>query len=158
MHEYDLLFKGLTEAEQAEAFARKVKDISVFLDELGLRTTPKLQQPLKVAYHDACHLLHAQGVSRAPRNLLNSIENVTVLELNDGGLCCGSAGTYNLEQPEIAHKLGQRKVEHILNTGADAVASGNIGCLTQVHSHLAQKGQTVPLYHTIQVLDMAYNN
>ncbi len=158
MKEYGLLFKGTDQEAQAQKFARKVKDISVFLDELGIRSPKGLAQPLKVAYHDACHLLHAQGIKDAPRNLLSSIPNLTVLELGDGGLCCGSAGTYNIDQPEIAHQLGRRKVEHILNTGAEAVASGNIGCLTQIQTHLELNGRSLPLYHTIKLLDMAYQN
>ncbi len=156
MKEYGVLFKGTDQAGQAEAFAAKVRDISTFLAELGLRTPPELAQPLKVAYHDACHLLNAQGIKNAPRTLLTSIPNLTLLELGDGGLCCGSAGTYNIEQPEIAYELGQRKADHILNTGAEAIASGNIGCLTQIQSHLESKGQPLPLYHTIKLLDMAY--
>jgi glycolate oxidase iron-sulfur subunit len=156
MHEYGLLFKGRPEETQAESFAHQVKDITVFLAELGLRPPAPLPQPLKVAYHDACHLLHAQGVQQAPRQLLKSIPNLTLLELNDGGLCCGSAGTYNLEQPDIAHDLGQRKAAQILTTGAEAVVSGNIGCLTQIQSHLALKQSTLPLYHTIELMDQAY--
>ncbi len=157
MREYGLLFKGMAEEGQAETFAHRVKDVTVFLAELGLaKSPPALPQPLKVAYHDACHLLHAQGVQAPPRKLLKAIPNLTLLELNDGGLCCGSAGTYNIEQPEIAHELGRRKVERILATGAQAVVSGNIGCLTQIKSHLEQKGTSLPLYHTIQLLDIAY--
>jgi glycolate oxidase iron-sulfur subunit len=156
MHEYNLLFKGQPEETQAEKFAHKVKDISVFLAELGFRPPAPLPKPLKVAYHDACHLLHAQGVQQPPRQLLKSIPNLTLLELNDGGMCCGSAGTYNLEQPEIAHELGRRKAAQILNTGAEAVVSGNIGCLTQIQTHLALNRQALPLYHTIELLDWAY--
>ncbi len=100
--------------------------------------------------------MHAQGVRDAPRNLLAQVPNLTLLELADGGLCCGSAGTYNLEHPDIAAQLGQRKVEHILATGAEAVISGNIGCLTQIQMHLAEKGRTMPLWHTIKLLDLAY--
>ena len=157
MHEYDLLFKGEPEEATAKAYADKVKDITTFLDELGLRSPNGVSHPTKVVYQDACHLLHAQGVRNAPRNLLKAIPNLTVMELNDGGLCCGSAGTYNIEQPEIAHELGQRKVEGILETGAEAIVSGNIGCLTQLQNHLALKGQSLPIYHTIKLLDMAYS-
>jgi glycolate oxidase iron-sulfur subunit len=156
MREYNLIFKGSSEEALANKFVDKVRDISVFLDELGIRPPPALQQPLKVAYHDACHLLHAQGVAQAPRNLLSQIPNLTLLELHDGGLCCGSAGTYNIEQPEIAHELGRRKVDAIRKTGAEAVASGNIGCLTQIQTHLALSGLSLPLLHTISWLDMAY--
>lgn len=156
MHEYPLLFKGTPDEAQATQFAHKVKDISVFLDELGIRPPKPLANPLKVAYHDACHLLHAQGVSTPPRNLLQSIGNLTVLELDDGGLCCGSAGTYNIEQPTIAHELGQRKAQRILDSGAEMIATGNIGCLTQIETHLERLGQPLPIYHTIKLLDWAY--
>jgi glycolate oxidase iron-sulfur subunit len=153
MQEYGLLFKGLAEEKAAEAFARQVKDVTVFLDELGFKTPGNLPKPLKVAYHDACHLAHAQGVQATPRKLLRSIANLTLLEIVEGDICCGSAGTYNLEQPAIAHELGQRKARHILNTGAEAVVTGNIGCMTQIQSHLSKP---LPLYHTMEVLDRAY--
>lgn len=156
MKEYGLLFKGTADEADAERFAAKVKDISVFLDKLGFKPPTALSEPLKVAYQDACHLLHAQGIKNAPRNLLASVPNLTLLELADDGLCCGSAGTYNIEQPEIAHELGRRKVQHILNSGAQAVVSGNIGCLTQIQTHLAEKGVSLPLYHTVKLLDWAY--
>jgi glycolate oxidase iron-sulfur subunit len=156
MKEYGLLFKGLPEEEAAEAFAGRVQDITEFLDKLGLTATPTLPSPLRVVYQDACHLNHAQGIQRAPRNLLAQVDNLTVLELSDGGLCCGSAGTYNLEQPEIAAELGRRKAGGILATGAAAVVSGNIGCMTQIETHLDRQGAGLPVYHTVQVLDMGY--
>ena len=153
MKDYPLLFKGLPEEETAEAFARQVKDVSVFLDELGFKAPSALPKPLKVAYHDACHLAHAQGVQMPPRKLLKSIPNLTLLEIAEGDMCCGSAGTYNLDQPDIARELGQRKARNILNTGAEAVATGNIGCMTQIQSHLSRP---LPVYHTMEILDRAY--
>lgn len=153
MKGYPLLFKGQPEEETAQTFAGKVRDISVFLNELGLTPPPALPQPLKVAYHDACHLAHAQGVQAAPRKLLRTIPNLTLLEVPEGELCCGSAGTYNLEQPEIARQLGQRKTRNILSTHPDAVATGNIGCMTQIQTHLTQ---SLPVYHTMELLDRAY--
>jgi glycolate oxidase iron-sulfur subunit len=156
MQEYGLLFKGQPEENQAEKFAHKVKDVTVFLAELGFRPPQPLAQPVKVVYQDACHLLHAQGIQSAPRQLLRSIPNLTVLDLNDGGMCCGSAGTYNIEQPEIAHELGQRKVARILEIGAEAVISGNIGCLTQIQTHLAQQQRRLSLHHTLEFIDWAY--
>lgn len=153
MQEYGLLFKGQAEERTAEAFARQVKDVSVFLDGLGFKAPASLPKPLKVAYHDACHLAHAQGVQAAPRKLLKSIANLTLLEIPEGEICCGSAGTYNLEQPAIAAELGRRKAHNILNTGAEAVVTGNIGCMTQIQSHLARP---LPIYHTMELLDRAY--
>jgi len=157
MKEYGLLFMGQPEEEQAHQFASRVMDISTFLDELGLVEPPELAQPLKVAYHDACHLVNAQGIAEAPRRLLGALGNVTVLEVLDGLKCCGSAGTYNLEQPELAGEIGQRKAQGIIDTGADVVASGNIGCLTQIETHLHRKGKPIPVMHTIELLDRAYS-
>lgn len=154
MKEYGLLFKGLAEEKEAAAFARRVKDISVFLDELGIKAPAPLPKLLKAAYHDACHLAHAQGIQAAPRRLLKNIPNLTLLEIPESDMCCGSAGTYNLEQPALARELGRRKTRNILNTGAEAVIAGNIGCLTQIQSHLSKP---LPVYHTIELLDRAYH-
>ena len=140
----------------AQEFAAKVQDISVFLAELGLITPPPLPAPLTVAYHDACHLAHAQGVTAPPRQLLTAIPNVTLVEIAEGELCCGSAGTYNLEQPNLAGEIGERKARNILATGAQAVVTGNIGCMTQIEQHLAALGEPLPVYHTVQILDQAY--
>lgn len=156
IHEYALLFRGQPEQELAGKLAGRTQDISVFLDELGIEAPPPLSRPLKLAYHDACHLAHAQGVREAPRRLLGSIPNLTLLEIAEGDLCCGSAGTYNLEQPDIARQLGRRKAGHILASGAEALATGNIGCLRQIQAHLQALGRPLPLYHTVQVLDRAY--
>lgn len=157
MKEYDLLFKGTPDEDSATAFKRKVKDVSVVLAELGLRATPPAPaQPIRIAYHDACHLAHAQGVTAAPRQLLRAIPGVTLLEIPQSEICCGSAGTYNLEHPEVAEQLGQRKAQNILSTGCEAIAAGNIGCIVQIGTYLKQAGQPLPIYHTIEVLDRAY--
>lgn len=156
MKEYPLWFKGQPEHAQAQAFAGRVHDVSVFLAALGLVEPQPLPRPLTVAYHDACHLAHAQGITAQPRQLLRAIPNLTLVNIPEGDLCCGSAGTYNLEQPDIAETLGQRKARHIIGTGAQALVSGNIGCLNQLHNHLTRLGHPVPIYHTVEVLDMAY--
>lgn len=155
MKEYPLLFVGGDEEEQARAFAAKVQDVSVFLDSLGMSPPPALSRPLTLAYHDACHLAHAQGVREAPRRLLASIPNLTLLEVPEGELCCGSAGTYNIEEPEIARRLGEQKARCILETGAEAVAAGNIGCLVQIQTHLRALGWELPVYHTVEILAQA---
>lgn len=157
MHEYALLFAGMPEEEAGRRLAERTMDVTVFLAKLGLVPPPPLSQPLKLAYHDACHLAHAQAVTTEPRQLLRAIPNLTLLEIPEGEICCGSAGTYNIEQPDIAARLGQRKAANILETGADAVAAGNIGCLVQIKTHLQRNGQPLPLYHTLQVLDLAYS-
>jgi glycolate oxidase iron-sulfur subunit len=156
MKEYGLLFKGTADEEKASAFARRVKDVSAFLAELGIQSPPPLAQAIKLAYHDACHLAHAQGVTEAPRRLLRSVPNVTLLEIPSSEICCGSAGTYNVEQPEVAEKLGRRKAENILTTGCDAIAAGNIGCIVQIGAHLSQLNKPLPIYHTLEILDRAY--
>ena len=154
--DYGLLFKGAPDEEEAATFTRKVKDVSVFLAELGIQAPPPSPKPIRLAYHDACHLAHAQGVIEAPRQLLRHIPNVTLLEIPSSEICCGSAGTYNIEQPEVAHKLGRRKAENILSTGCDAIAAGNIGCIVQIGLHLRQLNRPLPIYHTLELLDRAY--
>ena len=156
MREYGLLFKGETDEESARAIARKVCDVSKFLSDLGYRTVPEIPNPVKVAYHDACHLAHAQGERTAPKGLLDSIGNLTLLEPPEWEICCGSAGTYNLDQPEIAAQLGRRKAQNLLSTGAQAIATGNIGCITQIQSHLRQLNRSMPVFHTMEILDRAY--
>ncbi len=156
LKEYGVLFAGQPEAAEAKAFAGRVKDVSEFLAELGLLAPPALPEPLVAAYHDACHLAHAQGINAAPRQLLRSIPNLTLVEIPEGEMCCGSAGTYNLEQPELANLFGRRKATHIAGTGAQVVITGNIGCLIQIRTHLHRLGQPKPVYHTLELLDRAY--
>lgn len=158
MKEYGLLFKGTDLEEEAAEFAQGVKDISVFLAELGLDDPPSLPDPVTIAYHDACHLAHAQRVTRQPRDLLRAIGNVTLVDIPEGDLCCGSAGTYNLEQPELARQIGRRKAQNILRTGAEMIVSGNIGCMTQIENHLQALGQPLPIVHTVSILAEAYRS
>jgi glycolate oxidase iron-sulfur subunit len=128
----------------------------VFLARLGLREPPRGGGSRKIAYHDACHLANAQGVRAEPRTLLRAIPGAEVCELPDAHLCCGSAGTYNLDQPETAASLGAQKAKAVIGTGAAVVASGNIGCLTQLKAHLAQQNSPIQVRHTMQVLREAY--
>lgn len=158
LKEYHLLFHGEPEQAQADQMVAKVRDVSVFLIELGLKEVPALHTPLKVAYHDACHLAHAQQVRTEPRQLLRSIPGVELVEIAEGELCCGSAGTYNLEQPEIAATLGERKARNIIATGAQLVVTGNIGCFTQIQTHLRKLGKDIPVMHTIELLNRAYES
>ena len=157
MKEYGSLFRGLDEEVQSHEFASKVMDVSEFLVQLGMIAPPPLPIPMRAAYHDACHLAHAQGVVDAPRKLLRAIPNLTLLDIDDWETCCGSAGTYNLEQPEIAAELGRRKVKNIQKSGGEVVVTGNIGCLVQIRKYLsAYESRPMSVYHTVQVLDMAY--
>ncbi|MEJ2079251.1 MAG: heterodisulfide reductase-related iron-sulfur binding cluster [Acidobacteriota bacterium] len=157
MKEYPLIFRGLPEEERAREFAGKVRDVTEFLYELGLVSPQAASRSLRLAYHDACHLANAQGVRTAPRELLKAIPNVELLEVPDGEFCCGSAGTYNIEQPEIATVLGKQKARRILDTGADAVAAGNIGCLVQIRKALDKNGKRISVHHTMEFLDRAYS-
>jgi glycolate oxidase iron-sulfur subunit len=154
--EYGLLFGGTDLAAEAEAYARRTRDVSEFLDDIGLLDPGPLPAPMTVAYHDACHLAHAQGVVGAPRRLLKAIPNLTVREIPEGDICCGSAGTYNIEQPELAAKLGERKARNILKTDAQAVVMGNIGCMVQIEKMLADAGKPMPVMHTLELLSAAY--
>jgi glycolate oxidase iron-sulfur subunit len=157
MHEYHLMLRGTEDEKRAEMFRQRVLDISVFLQRLGLRETPRGPgRPQKLAYHDACHLANAQGVRREPRQLLRAIPGVDICELTDAHLCCGSAGTYNLDQPEIAASLGEKKARAVIAMGADVLVSGNIGCLTQLRAHLAKLGSPLRVRHTMQVLRDSY--
>jgi glycolate oxidase iron-sulfur subunit len=158
MRAYEMLFAGLPEYIVAREFSGKVKDVSLFLAELGLIPPPPLEKPLTVVYHDACHLAHAQGVREAPRQLLQAVPNLSLREIPESDMCCGSAGTYNLDQPEIADALGRRKVGNILNTDGEAVVMGNIGCMVQIRTHLREVGKSLPVYHLLEVLDLAYRN
>lgn len=155
LHEYPLMLKGCAEEAEAKAFAHRVEDVSVYLDRIGLPELPAVKSPLRIAYHDACHLSHAQGVRSAPRRLLGRIPGVTLCEVPDGDICCGSAGTYNIDQPETARALGRRKAEAILATGASRVALGNIGCLTQIQSHLRGLPGAPVVSHTMEILALA---
>jgi glycolate oxidase iron-sulfur subunit len=156
MREYGLLFEGEPEHARAAAFAEKVVDVTVLLDSLGLVDVPPLKDEMVVAYHDACHLAHAQKVRDPPRALLDAIPGVTVVTPAEWELCCGSAGTYNVERPEIASSLGERKARNLIDTGAQLIAAGNIGCLTQIVTHLERLDRSIPVMHTIELLDRAY--
>ncbi len=157
MHEYHLVLRGTPDEARAEAFRHRVMDVSVFLARLGLREPPVgFAPPRKVAYQDACHLANAQDVRRQPRELLRAIPGVELCELADAHLCCGSAGTYNLDQPDLAGALGRQKAVAVMATGAGVVATGNIGCLAQMRAHLARLGSPVRVEHTMQVLRDAY--
>ncbi|MEX2045486.1 MAG: (Fe-S)-binding protein, partial [Opitutus sp.] len=157
MHEYHLILKGTPDEPRAEAFRHRVVDVSVFLARIGLRETPAGWGDKRVvAYHDACHLANAQNVRAQPRDLLRAIPGVELQEIADAHLCCGSAGTYNLDQPEIAGSLGGQKAKAVIATGAGVVATGNIGCLTQLGVHLRKLGSPVRVRHTMQVLRDAY--
>jgi glycolate oxidase iron-sulfur subunit len=138
--------------EGAQRFSERVSDVSEFLGSIEPRARRGTVE-LRVAYHDACHLAHAQGIRREPRELLGSIPGLELLEVSsERDLCCGSAGIYNLVQPEAAAELGERKARHLLDTGADAIAAANPGCTAQLDMHLRRLGRPLPVYHPIELL------
>jgi len=139
-------------ADRAAAFSAKCRDVTEFLQELGPRSE---RRPLKmrVAYQDSCHLQHAQGVRSQPRTLLAAIPGVELMDLPEAALCCGSAGIYNLVQPETADTLADRKAQLIGEARPDVVASGNIGCMLQIGAAVTRNGQKTPVVHTIQLID-----
>jgi len=139
-------------AERARAFSAKCRDISEILAELEPRA-PRHPVPLKVAYHDSCHLQHAQAVRIQPRAVLGKIPGLQLLETAEAALCCGSAGIYNLINPGPAKELGDRKVHNVLATAPDIVASGNPGCLLQLRSRIRLAGSQVPVVHTVELVD-----
>jgi glycolate oxidase iron-sulfur subunit len=139
-------------AARAQAFAAKVRDLSEVLTELG-PVAERYPLPVTVANHDACHLGHAQGVRAQPRALLRAIPGLTVREIADPEICCGSAGIWNVLNPEPAAELGERKARTVLATGAELLVTANPGCLMQVAASVRRLGGEIALAHTAQVLD-----
>jgi glycolate oxidase iron-sulfur subunit len=139
-------------AERAAHFARRVRDVTEYLIEIGpVATRHPLE--LRVAYHDPCHLQHAQGLRGQPRSLLTAIPGLELVEVAESEMCCGSAGIYNLLQPEAAAELGERKARHVLATGAELLVTGNPGCWMQIATSLARMGHLLPVTHTVQIVD-----
>ena len=138
--------------DRAIAFSAKCKDVSEVMAELKPRA-PRHPMALKVAFHDPCHLQHAQGLREQPRAMLRTIPGLELLEISEAALCCGSAGLYGLVQSETAHQLGLRKVEKIVATSADAVATGNPGCQLQIGAMLNEAGRPLPVVHYMELLD-----
>ena len=151
--EYGHLLRDEPEyAERAKVFAAKCKDITEILAELEPRAKRNTLK-LRVAFHDSCHLQHAQGVRTQPRALLSSIPGLEIAEIPEAAICCGSAGIYNLVQPDAANALGDRKANLIAPLKTDVVATGNPGCVLQLQASLARCGCETPVVHTIQLLD-----
>ncbi len=162
MKAYGKLFVGTAHEDRAVAFAGKVKDVMEFLYEAGMRlpTRPLTGRGgtagLAVTYHDACHLAHGQGIRTQPRAVIRQIPGVTLVELEESDLCCGSAGIYNLLQPDMAARLLQRKVERIRRTGAEVVLTGNPGCLAWIAQGLNDLPEPIAIMHPVEFLHRAY--
>jgi glycolate oxidase iron-sulfur subunit len=153
MKEYGHLLAGDPAwAERAAVFSGRVRDFSEYLAELG-PAAPLAELPLTIAYHDACHLGHAQRITAQPRTLLRSIPGVTLVDIADAATCCGSAGIYNLVQPQAAAELGARKATNVLATGADLLVSANPGCSLQIAKAMAAANHPLPVAHIAEVLD-----
>jgi glycolate oxidase iron-sulfur subunit len=142
-------------ADRAAAFAGRVRDVTEFLAEVEPRAERHPIDLKRVAYHDACHLAHAQGVRAQPRELLRGIPGLEVVEPPEWELCCGSAGIYNLVKPEPAAELGERKARNLLDTGAEAVVAGNPGCALQITAHTERLGRPLPVLHPMELLARA---
>jgi glycolate oxidase iron-sulfur subunit len=139
-------------AERAAAFSAKCRDVAEFLSELG-PVANRHPVPAVAAYHDACHLGHAQGIRAQPRALLAAVPCLEIREIVDPDICCGSAGIYNLVMPDPARELGDRKATNVLATGADLLVTANPGCLMQVDAAMRRAGHRIALAHTVEVLD-----
>jgi glycolate oxidase iron-sulfur subunit len=154
LKDYAHLLPG-ADHDAAGQFTAKVRDISEFLVALGpIKPTNAL--PMKVTYHDACHLCHGQQVRAQPRQLLAMIPGVELVPLEESEICCGAAGTYNLTQPEMSERLGVRKMDHIAATGAELVATGNVGCILQIARKIKERGSPMKVVHPVDLLDKAY--
>ncbi|MFM9109658.1 MAG: (Fe-S)-binding protein [Prochlorococcaceae cyanobacterium] len=169
---YDTILAGEPAwAARGAAFAERVLDVHQFLQRLGLGeafaaalaplphgdgSPATAERPLPVAYHDACHMLHGQGISAEPRALLGRIPHLLLKEATEAGVCCGSAGIYNLVQPDTAAELGRIKATDLAGTGAALVASANIGCTLQIRRHLEEGGHPQPVLHPLQLLERSW--
>ena len=139
-------------ADRARAFSDKVRDITELLASHDA-VAPRRAVRLRLAYHDACHLAHAQQVRAEPRAVLEAIPGLELVEPDEWEVCCGSAGIYNLLQPDAAAELGRRKIANLLATQPEAIAAGNPGCALQISSHLEMAGHPLPVYHPVELVD-----
>jgi glycolate oxidase iron-sulfur subunit len=141
-------------AERAAAFSAKVRDVMELLADLEVQRPAKLHAlSARVAYHDACHLAHAQGVRLQPRAVLRRIPGLDLVDITESDVCCGSAGIYNLVAPQAADDLGNRKAANVAASGADFLTAGNGGCLLQISAALRRSGHPLPVLHPVEIID-----
>ena len=156
MKEYDYLLRDdPAYAEQARHFVTRMRDVTEFLADTGLRETPGALD-ITVTYQEPCHLVHAQRVARQPRELLEAIPELNLIEMPESSLCCGSAGIYNLLQPEMSSNLLDRKLNNAATTGSRTIISANPGCMLQLQAGIRQRGWDVEVVHILTLLDRAY--
>ncbi len=156
MKEYgDMLAGDPAYRDKAKAFAAKVRDVSEWLMQIGL-APPSGRIDAVVSYHDACHLAHGQKVRLQPRQLLQQIPGLKLVEMDEADTCCGSAGVYNITQPEMARRLLNRKITNLKETGASIIATGNPGCLAWIQQGAQEAGLKVRICHPVELLDEAY--
>jgi glycolate oxidase iron-sulfur subunit len=156
MKEYgELLREDPQYGKRAAVLSGKVRDVSEILTEAGL-VQGLHPLPIRVAYHDACHLAHGQRVRTQPRSLLAAIPDLTLVPLREADFCCGSAGIYNLLHPEVAKEFLDRKLDRLTETGAQFVVAGNPGCLLQIAAGLRARKMPMRAVHTIELLDCSY--
>ena len=157
LKEYGHLLHGdAAWAGRGEAFAEKVKDVHEFLAGIELNRADLKPLPVTVTYQEPCHLAHAQRITAAPRTVLGAIPQLKFVEMAESSLCCGSAGVYNLTQPEMASSLGARKVANALATNAEIICTGNPGCALQLQNELRKKGRDVRVKYIVELLDASY--
>jgi glycolate oxidase iron-sulfur subunit len=154
LKDYGHLWQDEKQGERQE-FSAKVKDVHEFLVELGF-VPPPGEMDVTVTYHDACHLAHAQQIREQPRSLLRQIPGLKLVEMPDSELCCGAAGTYHLTEPQMAQRLGGRKLANILSTGARVVVTANTGCLLQIAREARMRRQALKIVHPMDLLDLSY--
>ena len=156
LKDYGHLLHSTAAEVDGKRFARKVRDVSEFLVELG-PVRPEHPLPVRAVYHDACHLCHGQQIRKPPRQLLEMIPGLELISLNESEICCGAAGPYNLTQPDMAERLGQRKARNILDAQPDLVLAGNVVCLLQIGKHLRMERPDLRVLHPVDVLWASYS-
>ena len=155
MKEYGALLADDPYEERAREFSFKVRDISEFLVEQGIET-PKTRLSVRIAYDAPCHLIHAQRITQAPVDILKQIPGLVLVPLRGFESCCGGAGIYNLQHPQLSADILRDKLEAIVESGADTIASANPGCIMQIGAGLLISGSTVKVVHPVELLDAVY--